>query len=367
MKLISRLIILAALLGAGGAAYWYYNVYLAGTMPVTAQAPAAVAGAGGGGPPGGIPVEAQKVEVGSVSRSVTSVGTLFSDESVIIRPEVAGKITEIRFSEGQAIRKGAVVLRLDDAIARATVDQALASLNLSKTEADRADELYRQGSGSARARDQARAKLLADEASVTLARAQLAKLELNAPFDGVLGLRRVSVGDVVQAGKDIVNLEAIETLKLDFRVPELYLPSVKVGQTLNIVVDAVPDRKFAGTVFAIDPLIDVNGRSINVRARVPNKDDALRPGLFARVNLTLTTRENSILVPEQAMVAVGADQFVFKVVDGKVARVKVRTGERRAAKVEILDGLAPDDVIVTAGHLKIRDGAPVTVVPAVGS
>ena len=320
-----------------------------------------------GMPPGGIPVEAQKVEVGAVSRSVTSVGTLFSDESVIIRPEVAGKITEIRFSEGQAIRKGAVVLRLDDAIARATVDQALASLNLSKTEADRADELYRQGSGSARARDQARAKLLADEASVTLARAQLAKLELNAPFDGVLGLRRVSVGDVVQAGKDIVNLEAIETLKLDFRVPELYLPSVKVGQTLNIVVDAVPDRKFAGTVFAIDPLVDVNGRSINVRARVPNKDDALRPGLFARVNLTLTTRENSILVPEQAMVAVGVDQFVFKVVDGKVARVKVRTGERRAAKVEILDGLAPDDVIVTAGHLKIRDGAPVTVVPAVGS
>jgi membrane fusion protein (multidrug efflux system) len=366
MKVFSRLIILAALLGAGGGAYWYYNVYLPAGMPATtAQTPAPAPG--GGGPPGGIPVEAQKVEVGSVSRSVTSVGTLFSDESVIIRPEVAGKITEIRFNEGQAIRKGAVVLRMDDAIARATVDQALASLNLSKTEADRADELYRQGSGSARARDQARAKLLADEASVTLARAQLAKLELNAPFDGVLGLRRVSVGDVVQAGKDIVNLEAIETLKLDFRVPELYLPAVKVGQTLNVVVDAVPDRKFAGTVFAIDPLVDVNGRSINVRARVPNKDDALRPGLFARVNLTLTTRENSILVPEQAMVAVGVDQFVFKVVDGKVARVKVRTGERRAAKVEILDGLAPGDVIVTAGHLKIRDGAPVTVVPAVGS
>jgi membrane fusion protein (multidrug efflux system) len=219
MKVLSRLIILAALLGAGGAAYWYYSIYLPANMPATAQAPAAPPG--GGGPPGGIPVEAEKVEVGAVSRSVTSVGTLFSDESVIIRPEVAGKITEIRFNEGQAIRKGAVVLRLDDAIARATVDQALASLNLSRTEADRADELYRQGSGSARARDQARAKLLADEASVALARAQLAKLELTAPFDGVVGLRRVSVGDVVQAGKDIVNLEAIETLKLDFRVPEL--------------------------------------------------------------------------------------------------------------------------------------------------
>src|SRR3954470_17145927 len=190
MKVFSRLIILAALLGAGGGAYWYYNVYLPAGMPAaTAQTPAPAPG--GGGPPGGIPVEAQKVEVGAVSRSVTSVGTLFSDESVIIRPEVAGKITEIRFNEGQAIRKGAVVLRMDDTIARATVDQALASLNLSKTEADRADELFRQGSGSARARDQARAKLLADEASAALARAQLSKLELTAPFDGVVGLRRV--------------------------------------------------------------------------------------------------------------------------------------------------------------------------------
>ena len=142
MKVLSRLIILAALLGAGGAAYWYYNIYQPTNMSATVQAPAP-APAAGGGPPGGIPVEAERVEVGAVSRTVTSVGTLFSDESVIIRPEVAGKITEIRFNEGQAIRKGAVVLRMDDAIARATVDQALASLNLSRTEADRADELYR--------------------------------------------------------------------------------------------------------------------------------------------------------------------------------------------------------------------------------
>ncbi|EWY41115.1 secretion protein HylD [Skermanella stibiiresistens SB22] len=364
MKLFARLVILVALLGLGGGAYWYFTVHQGAGM-TAAKAPGGGA-PGGGGPPGGIPVEARTVDIGDVSRTVTSVGTLFSDESVIMRPEVAGRITEIRFGEGQRIRKGTVMLRLDDAIARATLEQAMASLNLSKTEADRADELYRQGSGSARARDQARAKLLADEASVSLARAQLAKLELLAPFDGVLGLRRVSVGDVVQSGKEIVNLEAVDTLKLDFRVPELYLPTVRNGQTLAITVDAVPDRQFAGTVYAIDPLVDVNGRSVNIRARVPNTDDVLRPGLFARVTLTLTTRKNSILVPEEAMVSVGADQFVFKVVDGKVTRVKVRTGERRAAKVEIVDGLSAGDIIVTAGHLKIRDGVPVTIVPAVG-
>jgi membrane fusion protein (multidrug efflux system) len=387
MKILVRLLILATIVGAG--VYWYAttpegaerlapilryaDLFKASSPPGGAVAPvpkpgsAPGGGAGngpGGGPPMGVPVEAAPASTGSVSRTVTAVGTLLSDESVIVRPEVAGRIVEIGFTEGQPVRKGDVLIRLDDAIARATLEQALASLNLSRVESDRADELYRQGSGSARNRDQAHAKLQADEASVSLARAQLAKYLLIAPFDGVIGLRRVSIGDVVEANKDIVNLEAINVLKVDFRVPELYLPSVAVGQTVAVTVDALPNRPFDGKVYAIDPLIDVNGRSINIRARLPNKDGALRPGLFARVALTLTTRENSVLVPEQALVPQGRDHFVFKVVNGNAALTKVRIGERRSAQVEILDGLAPGDMVVTAGHLKIRDGAPVTVLTA---
>ncbi|TWA74342.1 membrane fusion protein (multidrug efflux system) [Azospirillum brasilense] len=369
MRHTLRIVALLVLVALGGGAYWYFvkqggtiNTLLAGKVPSPGGASA---GPAAGGPPGGappMPVEAQPVKIGTVSRQVTAVGSLLSSESVVIRPEVAGKVSEIAFLEGQAVKKGTVLIRLDDSIARATLAQAQASIAFSRAELARADELYRQRTGPARNREQALAKLQSDEAAVQLAKAQLEKLTLTAPFDGVLGLRKVSVGDVVAAGKDIVNLEAIEVLKLDFRVPELYLPTVRTGQTLKVAVDSFGGRTFDGTVYAIDPLVDVNGRAVVIRARVPNKDGALRPGLFARVALTLDQTPNAVLVPEQAVSAFGNKQFVFKVVEGKAVQTTVMLGERRNAEVEITAGLQPGDVVVTAGQLKIRDGAPVMVV-----
>ncbi|MBP2307255.1 efflux RND transporter periplasmic adaptor subunit [Azospirillum melinis] len=373
---IAALLVLAAL--AGGA-YWYFvkqggtvagltamvNGALSGGAP--AQGGASGGAAGASKPPGGappMPVEAAQVRVGTVERTVTAVGSLLSNESVVVRPEIAGRISEIAFKEGQRVTKGTVLVRLDDAIARATLAQAQASIAFSRAELSRADQLVRQNTGPLRNREQASAKLLADEAAVQLAKAQLDKQVIAAPFDGVLGLRKASVGDFVQAGKDIVNLEDIDTLKLDFRVPEMFLPAVKVGQTVKVAVDAFGGRSFDGTVYAIDPLVDVNGRALAIRARVPNPDGSLRPGLFARVSLTLTTVPDAVLIPEQAIVAFGKDQFVFKVVDGKVAQTRVVLGERRNAEVEIAKGLAPGDMVVTAGQLKIRDGVPVAVLPA---
>lgn len=367
---IAALLVLAAL--AGGA-YWYF-VKQGGTVAgLTAMVNGAVSGAApapgasnGAKPAGGMPptpVEAAQVRIGTVERTVTAVGSLLSNESVVIRPEIVGRIAEIAFKEGQRVTKGTVLVRLDDAIARATLAQAQASIAFSRAELSRADQLVRQNTGPLRNREQASAKLLADEAAVQLAKAQLDKLVIAAPFDGVLGLRKVSVGDFVQAGRDIVNLEDIDTLKLDFRVPEMFLPAVRIGQTVKVAVDAFGGRSFDGAVYAIDPLLDVNGRALVIRARVANPDGALRPGLFARVSLTLTTVPNAVLVPEQAIVAFGKDQYVFKVVDGKVAQTRVVLGERRNAEVEIARGLAPGDMVVTAGQLKIRDGAPVAVVP----
>ncbi|PWC52340.1 efflux RND transporter periplasmic adaptor subunit [Azospirillum sp. TSO22-1] len=374
----SRLIALLILVAVAGGGWWYF-VKNGGTLgDLAAKLPPSMGGASPGAPPGGkpggpaaggapgamppMPVEAVPVRVGAMARTITAVGSLLSNESVVIRPEVAGRITEIAFKEGQRVARGAVLIRLDDTVAKATLAQAQASIAFDKAELGRAEELLRQNAGPARNREQAAAKLQADQAAVQLAQAQLEKLTITAPFDGVLGLRKVSVGDYVSAGKDIVNLEAIDTLKLDFRVPEAYLPAVRVGQTLAVSVDAFGGRKFEGEVYAIDPLIDVNGRALAVRARVPNSDGALRPGLFARVTLTLTIDQNAVLVPEQSVVAFGTDQFVFKVVDGKVAQTKVKLGDRRNAEVEIVEGLKPQDVVVTAGQLKIRDGAPVMVI-----
>ncbi|AWK88735.1 efflux RND transporter periplasmic adaptor subunit [Azospirillum thermophilum] len=378
MRHTFRIVAILVLAALSGGAYWYFvkqGGTVAGLMALATGAGAPAQGgasagkpAGPGGPGGApgamppMPVEASPVRVGAVTRTVTAVGSLLSNESVVVRPEVAGRIVELPFQEGQRVGKGTVLVRLDDSVARATLAQAQASIAFSRAELARADQLARQNTGPLRNREQAAAKLQADEASVQLARAQLDKMVLTAPFDGVLGLRKVSVGDMVQAGKDIVNLEAIDTLKVDFRIPEMFLPAVKVGQPVEIQVDAFGGRKFTGQVYAIDPLIDVNGRALALRARVANPDGVLRPGLFARVTLTLNTVPDAVLVPEQALVAFGKDQFVFKVVEGKVAQTRVAVGERRNAEAEITQGLKPGDVVVTAGQLKIRDGAPVAVI-----
>lgn len=356
---------LLVVLAAGG--YWYF-IQQGGTVdgalavvrsltgqnaPPPAAAPAAA--------PAAVPVEATPVRVGSVARTVVAVGSLVSNESVVIRPEVTGRVTEIAFAEGSFVKAGTPLIRLDDAVARATLAQAQASLAFSRSELQRAEELFRQGTGPARSREQALAKLQADDASSQLARAQLEKQVLSAPFDGVLGLRKVSVGDLVQPGKDLVNIEQIDTLKLDFRVPEMYLPTVRVGQPLQVALDAFPGRKFTGEVYAIDPLVDVNGRAVVIRARVPNPDRLLRPGLFARVELTLTVNPNAILVPEQAITTVGQDMFVLRVVDGRAKLTKIRTGNRRNAEVEVVEGLTADDVVIVAGQ-RVRDGSTVRVV-----
>ncbi len=316
------------------------------------------------GPPPATAVEMGPVEVGTVVSDVGAVGSLRSNESVIIRPEIAGRITEIRFSEGDRVAKGAVLFRLDDDVYRAERAESEASFNLSRQNYQRARELYGRGAGTERARDEALAKLEIDRAAVELRKARLAKATLAAPFPGILGLRKVSVGDYVQVGQDLVNLEDIDPVKLDFRIPERHLSVVKEGQKVLVQVDAFPGRTFEGAVFAIDPHIDVASRSIGLRARLPNPDRLLRPGLFARITLLIAERPNAILVPEQALMPRGNDRFVFKVVDDKAVLTKVEIGQRRAGKVEIVQGLAPGDVIVTAGHLKLRDGSPVQAVAA---
>src|SRR6185436_10646765 len=160
---------------------------------------------------------------------------------------------------------------------------------------------------------------------------------------------------------DIVNLEALDPLKVDFRVPELALSQVKDGQTLQVTLDAIPDRAFDGRVIAINPLIDANGRAVVIRAQVTNRDGKLRPGMFARVRLFTSEARDSAMVPEESLFPVGDDKYVYKVVDGKALRQKVEIGQRRDGKVEVVSGLAADDVVVTEGHLKIRDGAAVKV------
>jgi membrane fusion protein, multidrug efflux system len=348
MRWLIGIVLIAAVAAAGA---WYFT-----------------GGRGGGtlaavkvneSPSAPIAVEAAPVKLSTVRRQIEAVGSLRSNESVIMRPEISGRITEVLFDEGQQVRKGTPLFRLDAAIARAQVEQAKAALILSRANHERAEDLYRRGAGTQRARDEAVSKLHADDAALSLAQATLDKATLLAPFDGIIGLRKVSVGDYVNPGQDLVNLENIEQLKVDFRVPEIYSMQLKVGQTVRVNLDAIPNSAYDGVVYAIDPAYDPNGRAIILRARLPNRDGLLRSGMFARVTLLVEERDQAIVVPETAMVPVGGEQFVYRIVDGKAVLTKVKIGQRRRGQVEIVEGLERDAVIVTDGVVKLRDGTAV--------
>ena len=218
-------------------------------------------------------------------QAITTVGSLRSDESVTIRPEVAGRIAFIGFREGQPIKKGEVLVRLDASINEAEVQQARANLKLARSKYERAVDLAKSNFISGQARDEAENNLRVAEAALALVEAKFAKTEIRAPFSGVIGLRSVSLGDYVKEGADVVNLESIDLLKVDFRLPEVYLRQVQAGQTLQVTLDALPGKTFEGRVFAVNPLVDAAGRAVVVRAQVKNIDASLRPGMFARVRL----------------------------------------------------------------------------------
>jgi membrane fusion protein (multidrug efflux system) len=332
--------------------------------PGASAGPGAQATKGPGGPSGAaqeVVVEAVKVALAAMPQTITAVGSLRSDESVTLRPEVAGRIAAIHFQEGQRVTKGALLVRLDPAVPEAEVQQARANLKLARTKFDRAADLAKSNFISGQAKDEAENNLKVAEAAVQLAEARLAKTEIRAPFSGIIGLRGVSVGDYVKEGADLVNLESIDALKVDFRVPEVYLRQVQVGQSLAVALDAVPGKTFDGKVYAVNPLFDAAGRAIVIRAVVRNAETALRPGMFARVRLFTREAKDAMVVPDTALVPSGDEQWVYRVVDGKARRTKVEIGQRREGMVEVMTGLDAADVVVVGGQQKIRDGTSVQV------
>lgn len=342
---------LAVLIAGGAVLYWQG---LGNGAPSEAGAPSGAYS---------VIVEASLVRRGELVRSVDTIGTLRSDESITLRPELSGRIVKIGFEEGQPVERGQLLVALDDSIYKAELAEAQASLALSRANYDRAKELATRGAASKRTRDEAVAAMSRDEASVALARARLDKTKMTASHAGVVGLRKVGVGDYVSPGQELVTLDVIDPIKIDFRVPELYLSSLREGLHVEFRLDALPGESHAGTVYAIDPRVDINGRSLAVRARASNTDRRLRPGLFARVELILGRQDDALFIPEEALVPEGRDHFVFKIVDGKAHWAQVTIGHHKGNEVQINSGLQFGDLVVTAGQMKLRDGVGVTVRP----
>ena len=337
-----------------------------GASPATPIAPNAAAGAankgagaGAGQGGGGTPVELGKPEKLSWPKTVTAVGSLRSDESVIVRAEQSGRIVTLNFKEGQPVRIGQILVQLDDSVARAELEQSKANQKLAKAKFDRAVELKERNFISGQAKDEAENAMRVADATVSLSEAKLTKLFIKAPFSGTAGLRTASLGDYVKDGQDIVNLEKTDPIKVDFKIPEVFQSKVRVGQALAVTLDALPGQPFNGNVYAVNPQLDTAGRAVVLRAQMTNKGGLLKPGMFARVRLTLSDTGDAVVVPEQAVAMQGEDQIMFRVVDGRALRTKVEVGQRRDGKAEIIEGVSATDTIVIAGWQRLRDGAAV--------
>ena len=333
---------------AGGGYYWYMQQ--SSTSSETGQAaPMDFA----------MPVEAAMVKQEPLIRSIVAVGSLLANEEIVVRPEFSGSVTKIHFQEGQQVKAGDLLISLDDSIYKAELKQAEARLKLSEANRKRISSLRKKGLSNDQEEDQAVSELGVNKASTALARTRLNKMRINAPFDGTIGLRSISEGDYLSAGQDIVTLISSNPIKLEFRIPEVFLTEVAIGQSVGVKVDAFRGEIFSGEVYAIAPEVETGGRSFMVRAQIANDDNRLVPGLFAQVELVLERKEDALLVPEAALMPAGDKQYVYRIDDGKAVRTEITTGKRQQDHVEVLSGLEAEQLVITAGQMKIMEGSKV--------
>lgn len=363
-KAIYTAIAILGIAAASAAAWWYQDQPRQPTDPAATAATAASPSISR--PPA---VEVARVEVARINDDAQAVGSLRSRQSVMLRPEVSGRVTQINFRDADRVRRGQLLVQLDDQLPQAQVKQAEAELSIARANHNRNRELVEQQFIAQRAVDESAANLQVAEAKLALARATAARLKIVAPFDGIAGIRSINVGDYLKDGADIVNIEDLDAVYVDFRLPERYQPKLRPGQAAQIDVDALPGRRYTAIIQAIDPLVDTNGRSVGVRGCIDNRHLQLRPGMFARITPVFGVREDARVVPEEAIVPQGGRQYVWRLVDGpdhatRIAqRVEVKVGVRQPGKAEIIEGLQVGDTVVAAGQQRIqKDGTVVHVV-----
>jgi membrane fusion protein, multidrug efflux system len=305
----------------------------------------------------------------TLADDVQAVGSLKSAQGVMVRPEVSGRIARLGFVDGARVRRGQLLVQLDDTLQQAQLRQAEAQASIARTNLQRSRELLAQNFVSQSAVDQNAAALQVAEAQVALAQAQAQRMRVLAPFEGTAGIKLVDVGDYIREGADVVALEDLSSMTVQFALPERYADRIRPGLAVEVPVDALPGRSFKGRVLAVDSQVDANGRAMQVLAQVANPGALLKPGMFARPRVSFSTREGAVVVPEEALVPSGTRQLIFKVVDGADGkpvsqRLEAKIGLRLPGKVEILEGVKEGDRIVTAGHGRLAraDSVPVRVI-----
>jgi len=298
------------------------------------------------------------IKATSFADAVEALGTAKANESVNITAKTANRIVAFRFTEGQQVRKGDILVELDSVEAAADLAVAEAALADTRSQYKRSTELFATKALSQAQMDQIQSTLRQNEARVSAAQGRMNETEVRAPFSGRVGLRNVSVGSYVTPATVITTLDDTSIIKLDFSVPETSLTMLANGLSIQATSTAYPGVQFNGKVASIDSRIDPVSRSVIVRGNIDNRDGRLKPGMFMTVRL-LRSEDMALTLPEQALVPEADRQFVFVVADGKVAKTEITLGRRRPGEVEVLKGLKEGDVVVTEGTQKLVDGTKV--------
>jgi membrane fusion protein (multidrug efflux system) len=316
-------------------------------------------GPGGGDPPPGVPVDVAMARLGTVVDAIRATGQIEAIQSIELLPEVAGRLVRILVREGSEVRAGTPLFKVDDAELQAQVARLEAERDLAQQALARNRELLAQNASSEADLEQAEAKARSTQAQLRLQQTRLDRTIVRAPFGGVVGERFVSVGDYLTTSSRLTTLQTVDPQRAAFQVPERFAHRLEVGQEMTFRVAAVADREFSGVVDFVDPRVLLPGRTIIVKARVPNPDRALKPGMFIEARLTTDVRPEAVVVSEDAILPLQGADFVWTVTDaGTAARVEVQLGVRTPGYVEVRSGLESGTQVVVGGLERMSEGMP---------
>jgi membrane fusion protein (multidrug efflux system) len=342
------LLVVLVLVLAGGGGYWWFMLRPGGEER-KAQ----------GRPPPAVVLAA--AETATVTRTIEAIGSARADESVVLTAKAAGRITAIEFDQGAPVRKDDVLVRLEGSEIQAEIEALKAEAGEIRQTLERAEYLLSRGSGARAPVEDARRRLQGAQARIDAATRRLEDTIIRAPFDGRIGLRDISVGALVEPGREIAVLDTVSPMSVRFTVPEQQIGRIEPGARIEARTSAFPDERFEGEVQALGSRVDPALRTIEVDARLPNPDGRLRPGMLLTVTLATDVVRDAVVVPPLAVQVRGEQHFVYKVVDGKAQRAEVRLGQREPERVQIEEGLAAGDQIVVGGMQSVNDGQPVRV------
>ncbi|HEX5277376.1 MAG TPA: efflux RND transporter periplasmic adaptor subunit [Fluviicoccus sp.] len=304
----------------------------------------------------------------ATQRTIQAIGVIRPSESILVRPEVSGRVLRIGFSEGASVRKGDLLIKLDDALLLAEVGAKEAALSLAEAEYKRLQVLVQSQQVADIDVERKRVDVALARAALNLLKVRIQQTELRAPFDGIAGVRQFSIGDVVQASQGLVGLYSFSPLKVDVKLPEGRAGDLRVNQRVDVRLDALPGLSLKGKVAVIEPQLDNGTRALWARVVLTDGDRRIRGGMSATVSIPLESGSAAVWLPEQALVAQGGKLVVFKVIDGKAKPTTVRSGQRQPGKVQILEGVRVGDTVVVSGQNKLsKPDMPVKPVPMTGA